>query len=579
METRTGIPVSSGIAIAKAIILDSETHQIPRRRIDPDRCPAEIARVNKAFDDAILDLAELEAQHHKLGNMEIRDLFSVHRHFLQDRSLRERVANLIQTEAVTAEFAVDTILDQVRHHFAQVQDRYISERAADIVDIEKRLLHHLIGDKESQLGDIDHEVIVVAKDLRPTQTANFNPRLVKGIACDTGGETSHASIVARAMGIPAVVALDDLTTIVHRDDRVIVDGNSGEVVVRPTDKTVRVYRAAARAMASFQASLQVERHEPAVTQDGSAVQVLANIEFPHEAASALDVGAEGIGLFRTEFLYLQSEREPTEEDHYQAYAQVVQALEGRPLTIRTMDLGADKFTQSHRFAPETNPFLGLRSIRFSLIHRDMFVAQLRAILRAAARGPIKVMFPLISTLRELQLARGLLTTVQADLERENIPYGKDLQVGIMIEVPSAVVMCASLARHADFFSIGTNDLTQYTLAVDRGNGQVANLFSSSDPAVLRLIQMTVQGGQTTSIDVSVCGEMAADPKYVMLLLGLGVRILSLTPKMVPEIKRTIRSVRLEDCRAVAQTVLGMEHERDINTYLTERVRTILPREY
>jgi len=576
MKTRTGIPVSPGIAIAKAIVLDSDTHQIPRRSIDPDACPAEVERAYHAFMDATADLEKLEAQHHELGNLEIRDLFSVHRHFLQDQSLRDQVADLIKTESVTAEFAVDAVLDRLRAHFAQIEDRYISERATDIVDIEKRLLHHLIGEKECQLSTIDHEVIVVAKDLRPTQTANFDPRFVKGIACDTGGETGHASIVARAMGIPAVVALEDLTSIVHRDDLMILDGNSGEVLVRPTGKTVRMYEEAARTMASFQASLQVDRHEPAITRDGTAIAVLANIEFPREADHALELGAEGIGLFRTEFLYLQHGQEPSEEDHYQAYAQVVQALDGRPVTLRTMDLGADKFTQSHRFAPETNPFLGLRSIRFSLLHRDMFIAQLRAILRAAALGPIKIMFPLISTLRELEQARELLATVQADLEREGLHHAKDPQVGIMIEVPSAVVMAGSLARHADFFSIGTNDLTQYTLAVDRGNGQVADLFSSSDPAVLRLIQMTVDGARTGPIDVSICGEMAAEPKYVMLLLGMGIRTLSLTPTMIPEIKRVIRSISLDECRTVAQTVLAMEHEQDIAAYLGQRVRSIVP---
>ncbi len=579
MQTRTGIPVSPGIAIAKAIVLDSETHQIPRRCINPDACPAEVERACQAFADATADLEKLEAQHHELGNLEIRDLFSVHRYFLQDQSLRDQVANLIKTDFVTAEFAVDTVLDRLRGHFAQIEDRYISERATDIVDIEKRLLHHLIGDKACQLSEIDHEVIVVAKDLRPTQTANFDPRFVKGIACDTGGETGHASIVARAMGIPAVVALDNLTEVVHRDDRMIVDGNSGEVVVCPTARTVRVYEEAARAMASFQASLQVDRHEPAVTRDGTAIAVLANIEFPREAEHALELGAEGIGLFRTEFLYLQRGQEPSEEDHYQAYARVVRALGGRPVILRTMDLGADKFTQSHRFAPETNPFLGLRSIRFSLLHRDMFMAQLRAILRAAALGPIKIMFPLISTLRELQLARELLATVQADLEREGIPHAKDPAVGIMIEVPSAAVMAGSMARHADFFSIGTNDLTQYTLAVDRGNGQVADLFSSSDPAVLRLIQMTVSGAQAGPIDVSICGEMAAEPKYIMPLLGMGIRTLSLTPTMIPEIKRVIRSVTLDDCRTVTQEVLALEHEQDIDAYIGERVRSIVPQAF
>ncbi|MFC1652300.1 phosphoenolpyruvate--protein phosphotransferase [Planctomycetota bacterium] len=577
METRTGIPVSPGIAIAKAIVLDSEAHKIPRRCIDPEKCSAEVERAGKAFDEAVLELAELEAQHHKLGNMEIRDLFAVHRHFLQDQSLRQRVAEKIKAETVTAEYAVTTVLEELRLHFASVEDHYISERAADIVDIEKRLIVQLIGAKEMVLGEIHEDVIVLAKELRPTQTANFDPRYIKGIACDTGGETSHASIVARAMGIPAVVALEDLTESVRRDDLMIVDGNSGEVVVRPSNKTVRVYQEAARAMATFQASLQENRHEPAVTRDGVAITVLANIEFPYEAQTALELGAEGVGLFRTEFLFLQSGREPSEEDHYQAYAEVVKALDGRPVTIRTMDLGADKFTQSHRFAPETNPFLGLRSIRFSLRHHDMFVAQLRAILRSAALGPVKIMFPLISTLHELQQACQILADVQTDLEGKGIEYGRDIPVGIMIEVPAAAVMSKTLARHAAFFSIGTNDLTQYTLAVDRGNGQVADLFSSANPAVLNLIRMTVEGSQSTGISTSICGEMAAEPRYLMPLLGMGVRTLSLTPNTIPEIKRVIRSVNLSDCEVVAQKVLTMDHEREVTAFLNEQIRAAVPR--
>ena len=574
-QIKKGISVSPGIAIAKAFILDSEEYQVPHRCIDPALCTDEIERVNKAFDEAIKEFNQLESEHHEMGKLDIRDLFSVHRHFLQDESLRKHVTDLIQNDSVTAEYAISTVFDQLRRHFTQVHDHYISGRAADIADIEKRVLRHLINIKQFNLSELDQEVIIVARELGPTQIASFDPRFVKGIACDTGGETSHASIIARSMGFPAVVGLEDLTGNIHYDDTIIVDGNSGTVIINPDPKTISEYQKAAQALSSFRKILHSIKHEPAVTKDGVRIRMLANIEFPYEVDKVLENGAEGIGLFRTEFLYLQHGTEPSEEDHYNAYAQVIKSLKGRPLTIRTMDLGADKFTQSHRFKPEANPFLGLRSIRFSLKHRDMFVAQLRAILRASVLGPTKIMFPLITNAKELMLARGILNGVMSDLKNEGIPYNKDIPVGIMIEVPSAALMAWSLARNAAFFSIGTNDLTQYALAVDRGNAQVAELYSTSEPAVLQLIKSTVEGAKSNGIDVSVCGLMASEPNYIMLLLGMLIPTLSLTSFMIPEIKKLIRSVTMSDCEKIARTVLEMESAEQISEFLASETRPLL----
>ncbi|MHC4539414.1 MAG: phosphoenolpyruvate--protein phosphotransferase [Planctomycetota bacterium] len=575
-QIKTGISVSKGIAIGKAIILDSEEYQIPHRCIDPALCIDEIERVNKAFDEAIKELGQLESEHHETGKLDIRDLFSVHRHFLQDESLHKHITDLIQHESVTAEYAVSTVFGQLSKDFKQVQDRYISGRAVDIADIMKRVLHRLISIKQFNLSEVDQEVIVVAKELGPTQIASFDPRFVKGFACDTGGETSHASIIARSMGFPTVVGLEDFSENIHPDDTIIVDGNSGTVVINPDAKTISKYQETALALSSFRKVLLSIEHEPAVTKDGVHINVLANIEFPYEVDRVLENGAEGIGLFRTEFLYLQRGTEPSEEEQYNAYAQVIKNLKGYPVTIRTMDLGADKCTQSHRFKPEANPFLGLRSIRFSLKHRDMFVAQLRAILRASVLGPTKIMFPLITNVKELMLAREVLNGVMANLEDEGIPYDKDIPVGIMIEVPSAALMARSLAKHAAFFSIGTNDLTQYALAVDRGNAQVAELFSTSEPAVLQLIKSTVEGAKANGIDVSVCGQMASEPIYIMLLLGMLIPTLSMTPFMVPEIKELIRSVTMSDCEKVAHTVLEMESAEQISEFLANQTRPLLP---
>ena len=570
MNMRTGVPVSPGIAIAPVMVLSAQDDFIPHRHITAAQQDAEVERTNQAFDEAILELAELEAQHYELGQLEISDLFAVHRHLLQDPSLRKSVTDLVDTQLLSAESAVGTVLGQFRRHFAQIQDNYISQRAADILDIQRRLLRFLTHDRINDLNAMQHEVIIVAPDLSPSQTAEFDPQYVKGIVCDTGGETSHASIVARALGIPAVVGLENISQQVQDDSPIIIDGNSGTVIIDPTQDTIADYREAADLIRTYQQKLAAVCHEPAITLDSTRIQVMANIEFPRETQKALDTGAEGIGLFRTEFLYLQSQIEPNEEQHFEAYSKVVTAMQGRPVTIRTMDLGADKFTQSHRFRPESNPFLGLRSIRFSLKHQDVFKAQLRAILRASSLGPIKIMFPLITHLKEFRMAKNILQEVKDQLDQKGLVYDKKIPVGLMIEVPSAALMAASLAKHADFFSIGTNDLTQYTLAVDRGNGDVATLFSSAEPAVLQLIQATLAGAAQTGIDVSICGKMAGDPRYTMLLLGLGVRTLSMPPTMLGEIKRIIRSVTLKDCEDLARTAMSLETEEEVSQLLLER---------
>jgi phosphotransferase system enzyme I (PtsI) len=396
------------------------------------------------------------------------------------------------------------------------------------------------------------------------------------MATDAGGRKIHTAIVARALGIPAVVALEDLTDIVGPDDTVIVDGNRGIVIVDPDNQTVRQYQQYAQEFEELEHRLDAIRGEPAQTRDGVKITLLGNIEFPEEAQSVLERGGEGIGLYRTEFLYLNRQTEPTEEEHYQAYAATMAIMKDRPVVIRTIDLGADKYTQSKRFAPEPNPFLGLRSIRFCLQHLTMFETQLRAILRASVQGDVRVMFPLITSVQELKQAKFVLRDVMEDLDEGSIAYNKDIQLGIMIETPSAALTAYTLARDVDFFSIGTNDLTQYTLAVDRGNELVSTLYSSADPAVLRLIRMVCQDAYKAQIDVAVCGEVASDPEFIMLLLGMGVRTFSLASPMLPEIKQIIRSVTIEQCNSIARKVLGMNSERQISNFLRSTTRKILP---
>ena len=576
MEIKKGIAVSPGIAIAKSLIIDSEDYRIPRRSIEPAQKIIESQRVRGAFKTSTDELADLEKEYEDIEESKIKDIFAVHLRFLRDRSLRKKVTDFIDAESVTAEYAVSSVLREIASHFAKVKDPYISERAADVYDIERRLLKQLLGKKREDVDHLTEEVVVIAHELSPTQTAGFNKKFVKALATDAGGRTSHTAIVARSLGIPAVVALEDLTECVSGSDTVIVDGNRGIVIVNPDQATTDQYQQYLQEFLDLEHRLDTIRQKPAVTRDDVEITLLGNIEFPDEAEMVLEKGGAGIGLYRTEFLYLNRTVEPTEQEHYQAYAETVEVFKHRPVIIRTMDLGADKYTQSKRFAPEPNPFLGLRSIRFCLQNLTMFKVQLHAILRASVLGDVKIMFPLISNIHELMQAKMIFRDVMEDLDEENVEYNRNIEIGIMIETPSAALTSATLARDVTFFSIGTNDLTQYTLAVDRGNELVSTLYSSVDPAVLRLIRTVIQDAHKAQIDISICGEIASEPEYIMLLLGMGVRTMSLAPPMIPEIKQIIRSVTMSECNNVARKILSMNSERQISSFLRDATRKILP---
>jgi phosphotransferase system enzyme I (PtsI) len=575
MEIKKGIAVSPGIAIAKPIVIDAEDYRIPRRSILPSAKVAEVKRVRDAFRKAVGELEKIDSDD-KIAEGNIKDIFAVHLRFLKDRNLRKKITDLVYNDLLTAEYAVFTTLRDIANHFASVQDRYISERATDIYDIEKRLLRHLLGRKREDIEHISHEVVIVAHELGPTQTASFDRKFIRGFATDAGGRTSHTAIVARSLGIPAVVGLEDVTRNVDPTATVIIDGNRGVVVIDPDEPTLKQYRQFAIEFDRLERELDTIRDLDAVTRDGTAVELLGNIEFPHEAEIVLDKGGCGIGLYRTEFLYLYSQTEPTEEDHYNAYSEVIRVAGDMPVIIRTMDLGADKFTQSRRFAREPNPFLGLRSIRFCLQNLVMFKTQLRAILRASVHGDVRVMFPLISSLHELRQAKMIIRDVMEDLDEGSIEYKPDVPVGIMIETPSAALTASILAGECDFFSIGTNDLIQYTLAVDRGNERVSTLYSGADPAVINLLRSVIHEANRARISAGICGEMASEPEFIMLLLGLGFRTFSLAPPMIPEIKKLVRSVTIESCNNLARKVLMMNSEREVINYLRNAAMKVLP---
>lgn len=578
MRTKKGIGVSPGVAIAPAIVVDIEEYDIPQRHVPVELAQAELARLRKAVkvsEREILDLRKRTAE--RIGK-ETAAIFDFHLGMLRDKVLNGKFADTILTGHVTAEYAVATVFRGYAKEFLAMP-KYLAERVKDVYDIEKRLLRNLIGQQRQTLSHLTRDVNILAHDLTPSQTAAMDRAHILGLAIDAGGKTSHTAIVARALGLPSVVGLNDVTAAVSAGDTVIIDGHRGVVVIDPDASTLEEYRRYAQQQMDFFHSLDALRDLPAVTRDGHEVTLLGNIEFPSEVAGVFDRGGQGIGLYRTEFLYLGADTEPTEAEHYEAYMDVLKQCHGHPTVIRTLDLGADKYTQSRAREPERNPFLGCRSIRFCLQNLVMFKTQIRAILRASTSADASMLLPLITNLLELRQAKTVIRDVMEDLEEEGIEHRTDISIGMMVETPAAALMADAFAREVDFFSIGTNDLVQYTLAVDRGNERVAALFSVAHPAVLKLIKDVIRTGQRHDVPVSLCGEMAGDPMYTMLLLGLGLRVFSCAPPAIPEIKKVIRSVTIAHAFQVAQRVMTFQSDIETINYLRRETREVLPEAY
>jgi phosphotransferase system enzyme I (PtsI) len=578
MEIKRGIAVSPGVAIGPALVLDSEWFRIPQRAILPAGVEAECQRLRQALDQAARETrANQEAVTAKLGP-QYGAIFGAHGLMLTDPTLAREIETLIRNDHFAAEYAVSRVMRRYAKALESIEGGYLADRVADLFDIEKRILRHLLGQRREQLRHLSTPVIVLAHDLTPSETATLDPHCVHAFATETGGRASHTAIVAGVLDIPAVVGLGKFITDVSGGDLVIVDGHDGLLIIDPDEETLRRYEQVRVSFQSHESRLNELRHLPAQTRDGVRVALYGNIEFPQESGPCLERGAEGVGLYRTEFLYLGRQTDPTEDEHLEAYLTVLRTMgPHRPVVIRTLDLGADKFLpRSERALEERNPFLGLRSVRLCLRNLTLFKTQMRAILRASAFGDVRIMFPMISTLLELRQCKMILAEVKEDLEDEGIAFNARLPVGTMIEVPSAAILAEQLAREVDFFSVGTNDLIQYTLAADRNNETVSTLYSPGDPAVLRLIDCVARAAAQHDITVNVCGEMSGDPVYTMLLLGLGIRQLSVTPHGIPEIKRIIRAVTVEESAAVAQEAMRLETARDVNNYLREQTRRILP---
>jgi phosphotransferase system enzyme I (PtsI) len=579
MQIIKGIPVSPGIVIGRVFVLDDQHQRIPRRSIRAEAVPAELKRLEDALLASRAELDGVRADAARQMGEETAKIFSFHQGMLADPSLIKPIRDRIGKDLVTAEFAVYSSLNELAGRFRSMKDTAFTTKANDVEDLAQRVLRRLIGEHRTHLADLHNEAVLVARDLTPSQAAAFDREKVVAFATDLGGRTSHTSIVARALGIPAVVGCGDITAAVGDGQQVIVDGDRGLIVIDPDPQQLGDYHAYIEQRAVFQLSLDELASLPSVTRDGTEIELLGNIEFPQEIPTVMACGGAGVGLYRTEFLYLASETEPSEEDHFKAYSECVRLCGGKTLTIRTVDLGADKYTQRQQEDPERNPFLGLRSIRYCLKSQPMFKTQLRALLRASALGPIKVMFPLITSTAEYRQAKFILNEVMEDLAEEGLAYDPKMAVGMMVEVPSAAVMADSFAREVDFFSIGTNDLVQYTLAVDRTNERVAHLFNPAHPAVIKLIKDVARVGRRRHVPVSCCGESAGDPDFALLLIGLGLRTLSTTAASIPQLKRMVRSVSIEQCEKIARRALSFDSDVSVAAYLRDQARRIIPEAY
>ena len=575
METLSGIPASPGIAAAPAFLLEGGDFAIPRRKIPAGAVDAERARLRRAFDEAA---AELDALRERAadGPAEVVGVLEAHGAILRDPALVAQAENAVKAHGWTPEWAVSSVLDGHAAALLRLGDEYLAHRASDLRDIKHRVLRALLGEREEALERMEGRVVVVARDLTPSHAAELDPLKVAGIVLDGGGPTSHTAIIARSLGIPAVVGVAKASSIVQPGTPVVVDGSRGLVVIDPDRATARRFEEIAASYAERRTEVLRVRRLPAETRDGHRVTLLANVERPSEVPAALGAGAEGVGLLRTEFLVRPGERLPSEEDHFVSYREAIHNLDGRPLVIRTLDLGADKVSPDPDTSREPNPFLGRRSLRLCLERPDIFVPQVRAILRASEHGDVRVLLPMVASVGELLRAREIFEGERGRLLREGVRPRPDLPVGVMIEVPSAAMSADVLARHAAFFSVGTNDLIQYALAVDRVNPRVAHLFEPMHPGVLRLIARVVQAARAQGIEVSICGEIAGEPLYAMLLLGLGIRTLSMGTPSLPEVKQVIRAGTMEDASRLAEDVRGLSDGPAIEACLRQRMRELVP---
>ena len=576
-QTFRGIPVSAGVCRGKILVINHARPTVGKRVLAESELAEEINRLERALVQTRHQILDVQRRVSEAMGAEEGSIFDAHLLVLEDRTLLDEVVRVIQEEHTNAEHAFHTVAERYAATLAAIEDDYLRERATDMRDVTARVLNNLLGLEDGlDLRNLKEPCIIVSHDLTPSNTAQLDKRNVLGFATDVGSKTSHTAIMARSLRIPAIVGLKDAAGKFESGQYALLDGFNGVIIVNPTDQTLFQYGQLIRKQVTLQEKLRDIQFKPAVTLDGHRLFLSANIEQPADAEAVKANGAEGVGLFRTEYLYIQREHPPSEEQQYQAYRSAAAALKPMPVVIRTLDLGGDKFLAHLPLPTEMNPFMGWRAIRFCLQERDLFREQLRAILRASAEGNVKMMYPMISGLDELTQANALVEEYKAELRQENVAFDEHLEIGAMIETPSAVIVAESLAKRLKFFSLGTNDLIQYSLAVDRMNEKIAHLYEPTHPAIVRLLKSTVDAAHKHKVWVSVCGEMASDPVLAPLLVGLGVDELSAAPPLVPPVKFIIRRLKLAEAKQLADFALSCESAAEILARCQELARQIAP---
>jgi phosphotransferase system enzyme I (PtsI) len=571
-----GIPVSSGVCHGKVIVLKRADVQIPHYQVPEDELAQQVQRFEQALVATRQDVLAVQKKiNTALGDEEAR-IFDAHLLVLEDPVLIDSVTNTVMQKRVNVEWAFCEFAEKYAATLNAIDDNYLRERAADMRDVTNRILNNLLGIQRHDLQSLTTPCILIAPDLPPSETAFLDRKIVLGIGTDIGSKTSHTAIMARSLQIPAVTGLQHASEKLHSGVHVLLDGFNGLLIINPSDQTLFEYGQLAKRQASIQDKLREVTPMPAVTLDGRRYILSANIEQTSDIDSVKQFGAEGVGLFRTEYLFINRSTLPTEEEQYRAYRKVASELSPAPVIIRTLDLGGDKFNSQMQIDQEMNPFLGWRAIRFCLEEREIFRAQLRAILRASAEGNIKMMYPMVSGRGELLKANALVEEYKAELRAEGVPFDENLEIGAMIEIPSAAISADILGRNVKFFSIGTNDLIQYTLAVDRMNQKIAHLYEPTHPAIVRLIKMTADAAHANGIWCGVCGEMAGDPELTPLLLALGADELSVAPPLVPQIKFMIRRLKLDEIKELGDAALNSDSSREILEWSKALARKAAP---